>query len=63
MKELNIELWKLGRLAKTQYNEDAPSQLELAPIYGNLNVVIDHNQLNGLIKKIAQYLNMKCLLH
>ena len=43
MRELNIELWKLGILAKTQHNEAAPFQFELAPIYGNVNVVTDHN--------------------
>jgi len=45
MKELNIELWKLGVLAKTQHNEVAPAQFELAPIFNSTNVATDHNQL------------------
>ena len=64
MKELNIELWKLGILAKTQHNETAPSQFELAPIYGNVNVVTDHNQLTmETLKRVARHHNMECLLH
>ena len=64
MKELNIELWKLGIFAKTQHNEAAPSQYELAPIYGNVNVAADHNQLTmETLKRIASHHNMECLLH
>ena len=64
MKELNIELWKLGIFAKTQHNESAPSQYELAPIYGNVNVVSDHNQLTmETMKRVARHHNMECLLH
>ena len=64
MKELNIELWKLGIFAKTQHNEAAPSQYELAPIYGNANVATDHNQLTmETLKRVARHHNMECLLH
>ena len=64
MKELNTELWKLGILAKTQHNEAAPSQYELAPIYGNVNVVCDHNQLTmETMKRVARHHGMECLLH
>ena len=45
MKELNIELWKLGITSKTQHNEVAPAQHEMAPIYGTANIAVDHNQL------------------
>lgn len=45
MKDLNIELWKLGVTAKTQHNEVAPAQHELAPIYETANIAVDHNQL------------------
>jgi glutamine synthetase len=64
MKELNIELWKLGIFAKTQHNEAAPSQYELAPIYGNVNVISDHNQLTmETLKRVARHHKMECLLH
>ena len=64
MKELNIELWKLGIFAKTQHNEAAPSQYELAPIYGNANVATDHNQLTmETLKRVAHHHDMECLLH
>ncbi|MGI6664879.1 MAG: glutamine synthetase III [Christensenellaceae bacterium] len=64
MKELNIELWKLGISAKTEHNEAAPAQHELAPIYNNANIACDHNQLTmELMKKIARDLDMVCLLH
>ena len=64
MKEVNIELWKLGIFAKTQHNEAAPSQYELAPIYGNVNVVADHNQLTmETLKRVARHHDMECLLH
>ena len=64
MKEVNIELWKLGIFAKTQHNEAAPSQYELAPIYGNVNVISDHNQLTmETLKRVARHHKMECLLH
>ncbi|MBQ5559675.1 MAG: glutamine synthetase III [Lachnospiraceae bacterium] len=64
MKELNIELWKLGILAKTQHNEVAPAQHELAPIYGTANIATDHNQLvMEVMKKVAKRHNLECLLH
>ena len=64
MKELNAELWKLGILAKTQHNESAPSQYELAPIYANANVATDHNQLiMETLKRVARHHNLECLLH
>ena len=64
MKEVNIELWKLGIYAKTQHNEAAPSQYELAPIYGNANVISDHNQLTmETLKRVARHHDMECLLH
>lgn len=64
MEELNDELWKLGILAKTQHNEVAPAQHELAPIFTNANVATDHNQLTmELMKKIAVKHDLACLLH
>ena len=64
MKELNNELWKLGISAKTQHNEAAPSQYELAQIYGNVNIITDHNQLTmDTMKRVAKHHNMECLLH
>lgn len=64
MDELNEECWKLGILAKTQHNEVAPAQHELAPIYTITNVSTDHNQLTmELMKKIALKHDMVCLLH
>ncbi len=64
MKELNKELWKLGIYAKTQHNEAAPSQYEIATIYQNSNVAIDHNQLlMETLKRVARHHNMECLLH
>ena len=64
MRELNIELWKLGIFAKTQHNEAAPSQYELATIHGNANVSTDHNQLTmETLKRVARHYNMECLLH
>ena len=64
MKELNIELWKLGIFAKTQHNEAAPAQYELATIHGNGNVSTDHNQLTmETLKRVARHHNMECLLH
>ncbi len=64
MKDLNEELWKLGVPAKTQHNEVAPAQHELAPIYEEANLATDHNQLvMETMKRIAIYHNMRCLLH
>ena len=64
MKELNIELWKLGILAKTQHNEVAPAQHELAPIYCTANIATDHNQLiMETMKKVARRHGLECLLH
>ena len=64
MKDLNIELWKLGILAKTQHNEVAPAQHELAPIYETANIATDHNQLvMDAMKKVAKRHGLECLLH
>lgn len=64
MKELNIELWKLGILAKTQHNEVAPAQHELAPVYATANIATDHNQLvMECMKRIAKRHGLECLLH
>lgn len=64
MKELNIECWKLGILAKTQHNEVAPAQHEMAPIYVTANIATDHNQLvMETMKKVAERHGLKCLLH
>ncbi len=64
MKELNDELWKLGILAKTQHNEVAPAQHEMAPIYSTANIAADHNQLvMEIMKKVARRHNFECLLH
>ncbi len=64
MKDLNVELWKLGVTAKTQHNEVAPAQHELAPIYEDDNVAVDHNQLvMETMKKVAGRHGLTCLLH
>jgi len=64
MKELNVELWKLGVTAKTQHNEVAPAQHELAPIYASANIATDHNQLvMECMKKVANRHGLTCLLH
>ena len=64
MKDVNEELWKLGVSAKTQHNEAAPAQHELAPIYANANIAVDHNQLiMETLKKVAERHNLMCLLH
>ncbi len=64
MAELNTELWKLGILAKTEHNEVAPAQHELAPIYSTTNVATDHNQLTmEIMKKVADRHGLVCLLH
>lgn len=64
MKEVNEELWRLGVTAKTQHNEVAPAQHELAPIYVECNVAVDHNQLiMETLKKVAERQGLHCLLH
>ena len=64
MKDLNIELWKLGILSKTQHNEVAPAQHEMAPIFTTANISTDHNQLvMEVMKKVAKRHNLECLLH
>ena len=64
MKELNEELWKLGIYAKTEHNEVAPAQHELAPVYTTMNLACDHNQLTmEIMKKVAERHGLMCLLH
>lgn len=64
MEELDEELWKLGVLAKTEHNEVAPAQHELAPIFTTVNLATDHNQLMmEYMKRIALKHGMVCLLH
>ncbi len=64
MKELNEELWKLGVLAKTEHNEVAPAQHELAPIFTTTNIATDHNQLTmELMQRIAKKHDLVCLIH
>ncbi len=64
MEELNEELWKLGIMAKTEHNEVAPAQHELAPIYSTTNVATDHNQLTmEMMQKVASKHGLVCLLH
>ena len=64
MEELNQELWKLGILAKTEHNEVAPAQHELAPIYTTTNIATDHNQLTmEIMQKVAAKHGLVCLLH
>lgn len=64
MKDLNLELWKLGVSAKTQHNEVAPAQHELAPVYESANIAVDHNQLvMETMKKVAGRHGLTCLLH
>ncbi len=64
MKDLNIELWKLGVTSKTQHNEVAPAQHELATIYETANIAVDHNQLvMETMKKVAGRHGLTCLLH
>ena len=63
MKDLNEELWKLGVLAKTEHNEVAPSQHELAPIFATTNIATDHNQLTmEIMQKVAKKHGLACLL-
>ena len=64
MTDLNDELWKLGVTAKTQHNEAAPAQHELAPIYETCNIATDHNQIvMETMKRVATQHSMRCLLH
>ena len=64
MEDLNEELWKLGILAKTEHNEVAPAQHELAPIYTTTNIATDHNQLTmEIMQKVAAKHGLVCLLH
>lgn len=64
MHEVNVELWKLGVSAKTQHNEVAPSQYELAPVFATVNVATDHNQLvMETLQKVANRHDFVCLLH
>ena len=64
MAELDEELWKVGICAKTEHNEVAPSQHEMAPIYATANIATDHNQLTmEIMKKVADRHGFVCLLH
>ena len=64
MEDLNDELWKLGVLSKTEHNEAAPAQHEMAPIFDTANISIDHNQVTmEIMKSVAKKHNMVCLLH
>ncbi|WP_088185804.1 glutamine synthetase III [Desulfosporosinus sp. FKA] len=64
MREVNVELWKLGVLAKTQHNEVAPGQFEIAPLFTTTNIATDHNQIiMDTMKKIALKHDLVCLLH
>ena len=64
MKDLNEELWKLGVLAKTEHNEVAPAQHEMAPIFTTTNIAADHNQLTmEMMQKVAKKHGLVCLLH
>lgn len=64
MRELDEELWKLGVLAKTEHNEAAPAQHELAPVFTTTNIAADHNQLTmEMMKKVADRHGLVCLLH
>ena len=64
MEDLNQELWKLGVLAKTEHNEVAPAQHELAPIFTTTNIATDHNQLTmEALKDVARRHDLSCLLH
>ena len=64
MRDVNIELWRVGVSAKTQHNEVAPAQHELAPIYAEANIAVDHNQIiMQTLKRVACQHGMKCLLH
>lgn len=64
MKDVNEELWRLGIYAKTEHNEAAPAQFELASVFANCNISVDQNQLvMDILQKVAQKHNLACLLH
>ncbi len=64
MRDLDVKLWELGVMAKTEHNEAAPAQHELAPIFTNTNIAADHNQLTmEIMKKTAEEHGLVCLLH
>ena len=64
MEDINVQLWKLGITAKTEHNEVAPAQHELAPVFETVNVAVDHNQLvMEMMKKVADRHGLACLLH
>ena len=64
MKDLDIELWKMGIASKTKHNEVAPAQFEMAPVYGLTNAATDHNQLvMETMQKVALRNDFVCLLH
>lgn len=64
MKDLNVELWKLGIFCKTEHNEVAPAQHEMAPVFATTNIAADHNQLTmEIMKKVADKHGLVCLLH
>ena len=64
MRDLDVELWRVGVMSKTEHNEVAPSQHELAPIFTTANIAADHNQLTmELLRKVAHRHGFKCLLH
>ncbi|MBQ4347127.1 MAG: glutamine synthetase III, partial [Firmicutes bacterium] len=64
MRELDYELWQLGVMAKTEHNEAAPAQHELAPVFATSNIAADHNQLTmEMMKKVAERHGLVCLLH
>ncbi len=64
MRDIDTELWRVGVMAKTEHNEVAPSQHELAPIFATANIASDHNQLTmELLRKVAHRHGFKCLLH
>ena len=64
MRDLDVELWKLGIYAKTEHNEGAPAQHELAPLFEDANTATDHNQLTmEMMKKVAKKHGLACLLH
>ncbi len=64
MRDLDVELWRVGVMAKTEHNEAAPSQHEIAPIFDTANIASDHNQITmELLRKVAHQHGFKCLLH
>jgi len=64
MNELNVELWKLGVYSKTEHNEVAPAQHEMAPVFSTVNIAADHNQLTmETMKRVADKYDLVCLLH